>query len=181
VPGPGAPNRAGTAFAVRDGGEYVFTFWFRIEGLEWQPLGNENLLLRIVGEAGGAPTLGLQLWEWSDGEWFEPPLRGLWASGAAAGGDRFLTALGEAEWHRADLDFRASSSGDGRYLLLLDGTPVDERDGVSLIEAGSAGAEVGVGLFRDGRQVPGDSGITIADPTLFERVAAQPPAETTNP
>jgi hypothetical protein len=171
---PVASEELGATFALHDEAEYQLSLWFEIDGPAWAPPGSENLLLRVLGEAGAAPSLGLQLWEWPDEAWYEAPGGGLWASGEAMGGERYLAALDEGEWHQLALCFTTSSRGDGGYALFLDGAQIDQRGGVSLIGAEGAGAELGVGLFREGRQVGRSSGVRIADPTLTELVEPEP-------
>src|SRR5262249_34557218 len=105
-----------------------------------------NLILRFTG-TGDAPTFGLQLWDDGAGQ------RGLWASGDAMGGERFLAPVEDGDWHQLVLAFHASSADDGFYLLLLDGEPIDARAPVSLIESGSDGMLIEAGLFRDGEPV----------------------------
>jgi hypothetical protein len=174
---PGYPD-GGASFALRDGGEYSLSLWFEVEGLAWGLPGSENLLLRVIGEGATQPSLGLQLWEGPEEPWYEEAERGLWGSGQAMGGERFLAALGEGEWHQLALVLKASSEGEGGYALFLDGAPIDVRNGVSLVEA--EGGELDLGLFREGSRVIGSSEVRIAEPTLVE--IAQPlPVEATAP
>src|SRR5204863_10066355 len=100
--------------------------------------------------ASEGPSFGLQLWD--DGSGLR---RGLWASGEAMGGERFLAPVEEGVWHEAVICFQASGDGDGFYLLLLDGQPIDARAWVSLIEPGSGDAQLEAGLFREGNPVAG--------------------------
>jgi hypothetical protein len=142
--GPGeAPE---SAIEVEDGGEYALAFDFLLQPAAYRAPGDENLIVRFSGES-GVPTFGLQLWDDDEGR------RGLWSSGEAMGGERFLTPLGEGVWHQAVVSFQASSEGEGFYVLLLDDRPVDVRAGVSLLDPGSDSAEVETGLFRDGERV----------------------------
>ena len=57
--------------------------------------------------------------------------------------------------------FRASSEGDGFYILSLDGELVDARGEISLIAPGSSAAQIEVGLLRDSTRVQGTSEIRI--------------------
>ena len=66
------------------------------------------------------------------------------------------------------LAFHASSEGDGFYLLLLDGQPIDARAWISLIGSGSDSAQIQSGLFRDGEQVAGSPDILFGPVQLSE-------------
>ena len=77
------------------------------------------------------------------------------------GGDRFLRPVAERTWHDVVLRFRASSEGDGYYILSLDGELVDARGEISLIASGSSAAQIEVGLLRDPTRVQGTSEIRI--------------------
>ncbi|MGC1853415.1 MAG: hypothetical protein WA687_13355, partial [Solirubrobacterales bacterium] len=150
---PGGPTDAGggvvdggpgEAVEVQEGDEYAFTFSFYIEPVVYRDPGTENLILRFKGATAELQTFGLQLWDDGAGQ------RGLWASGEAMGGERFLAPVAEREWHEAVVCFRASSEGDGFYLLILDGQPIDMRAWVSLIDPGSSSTLIEAGLFREG-------------------------------
>ncbi len=154
---PSGPIAAGPGPIVRGpvktveihaGEEYAFSFSFYIQPTVYRSPGEENLVMQVNGEADEGPSFGLQLWDdGGDG-------RGLWSSGEAMGGERFLAPIEEGVWHQAVLCFSASSEGDGFYLLLLDGQPIDSRAWVSLVPE-SGNARIEVGLFREGEGVPG--------------------------
>lgn len=153
---PGGPTDAGggvvdggpgEAVEVHTGDEYAFSFSFYLEPTAYRAPDTENLIMRFKGATAELPTFGLQLWDDGAGG------RGLWASGEAMGGERFLAPLAEREWHEAIVCFRAASEGDGFYLLLLDGEPIDTRAWVSLIDSGSSSTLIEAGLFRDGVRV----------------------------
>jgi hypothetical protein len=148
---------------VRDGGEYAFSFSFYIQPAVYMSPGTENLILRFKGAAGDIPSFGLQLWD--DGSATQ---RGLWSSGDAMGGERFLAPVEEGVWHEAVVCFQASSEGDGFYLLILDGQPVDARAWVSLIEPGSNSTLIETGLFRNGEPVVGVPDIVFGPTRLGE-------------
>lgn len=157
--GPGeAPE---SAIKVEDGGEYALAFDFFLQPIAYRAPGDENLIVRFSGES-SVPTFGLQLWDDDEGR------RGLWSSGEAMGGERFLTPLEEGVWHQAVVSFQASSEGDGFYVLLLDGRPVDVRAGVSLIDPGSDSAQVEIGLFRDGERAVDSSDVLFGPARLGE-------------
>src|SRR4029077_17780535 len=107
-------------------------------------------------------SFGLQLWDDDSGQ------RGLWASGDAMGGERFLAPVAEGVWHEAVGYFQASSEGDGFYLLILDGQPIDARAWISLIEPGNSSALIETGLFRDGEPIVGAPDIFFGPTKLGE-------------
>jgi hypothetical protein len=165
---PGAPSVSGMdpgedgAVEVSEGDEYAFSFSFLIQPTAYRPPGEENLIVRFRGEASDVPSFGLPLWD--DGG----DQRGLWASGDAMGGERFLAPVAEGEWHEAVICFRASSEGDGFYLLLLDGELIDARARVSLIDDGSGSALIETGLFREGEGVVGAPDVFLGPTRLGE-------------
>jgi len=167
-PGPvtsgGGPIGGGGAegIEINPGDEYAFSFSFYIQPSVYRLPGEENLILQFKGEASPSPSFGLQLWD--DGS----AQRGLWASGDAMGGERFLAPVAEGVWHHAVLCFEASSEGDGFYLLLLDGQPIDARAWVSLIDSGSGSAQLEAGLFREGEPVFGSSDVFFGPTRLGE-------------
>jgi hypothetical protein len=150
----GGPVEAdpGEPIAVNDGDEIALSFLVQVAPTAYRLPGEENLILRLGSEAGEEPSLGLQLWDDGSGEG-----RGLWSSGEAMGGERFLAPLSEGAWHRVTIYLQASSSDDGFYLLTLDGEPIEARAWVGLIESEGGSAQLEIGLFRDGQR--------ISDPT----------------
>lgn len=161
-PGPIAGEVSGPV-PIQEGDEYAFSFSFYIEPSAYRAPGEDNLIVRFLDEANESYSFGLQLWD--DGSGAQ---RGLWASGDAMGGERFLAPLAERAWHQVVVDFEASSDGDGLYLLLLDGKPIDARAWVSLIEPGSSEALLDAGLVRDGERVAGASDIYFGPMLLGE-------------
>jgi hypothetical protein len=143
----------GSAIEVAEGEEGAFAFSFLTQPTAYRTPGDEDLIVRFAGGVGGNPSFGLQLWDDGSGQ------RGLWSSGDAMGGERFLAPLADGKLHRVVVDFKASSDGDGFYLVLLDGEPVDARAWVRLIEPGSSSASIEAGLFRDGERVEGASDV----------------------
>jgi hypothetical protein len=156
--------RAGVPLVVNEGDEHAFSFFFRIEPTVYRAPGEDNLILRFVGDD-EQPSFGLQLWDDDSGEG-----RGLWSSGEAMGGERFLAPLAEGAWHQVVLHFLASSADDGFYLLVLDGVPIDARGWVSLIGAEGASAQLEAGLFRAGERVIGASDIVFGPAKLAARL-----------
>jgi len=148
--GTGSPEGAVEAVEVHAGDEYAFAFSFYVQSIAYRAPGEENLIMQFRGDGSESPSFGLQLWD--DGSGAQ---RGLWASGDAMGDERFLSPLTEGEWHEAVLCFKASSEGDGFYVLLLDGQPIDARAWVSLIDPSSSEAQIEIGLFREGEPVVG--------------------------
>jgi len=157
--GDGGSSGAGTV-QIHEGDEYAFGFSFYIETMAYGVPGADNLVMRLKSDADDEPAFGLQLWDLPGYPW-EASQRGLWSSGEAVGGDRFLVAVPERVWHDVAIRFKASSQGEGFYELYLDGQLVDARDAVSLIAPGSSYAQIEVGLFRDGDRVQGDSEIHL--------------------
>jgi Polysaccharide lyase len=142
---------------IREGQEIAVAFSFYIQTMIYGEPGADNLVLRFLSDASEALTFGLELWD-PAGAGTE---RGLWSSGEAVGGDRFLAPVTERSWHDAVVHFKASSQGAGFYAVYLDGELVDAREGVSLIAPGSEFAQLEVGLFRDGERVQGTSEIRL--------------------
>lgn len=146
---------------VEAGDEYAFSFSFYAQPTAYRMPGVDNSIMRFAGEAGELPSFGLQLWDdGADGG------RGLWASGDAMGGEHFLAPLAEGVWHEAAVYFRASSEGDGFYLVFLDGQPIDARSGVSLIGSGGSCAQIEVGLFRDAERIQETPEVSIRGAAL---------------
>jgi Polysaccharide lyase len=148
---------------IYDGDEYAYSFSFYVQPAAYRAPGEDNLILRFADEAGEDPSLGLQLWDDGSGD-----QRGVWASGEAMGDERFLAPVVEGVWHQMALYFKASNDGDGLYLLLLDGEPIDARAWVSLIDAGSDRGILEAGLFRDGERVDGAPEIFFGPARLSE-------------
>lgn len=144
---------------IHEGDEYAFAFSFYIQTMAYGEPGVDNAILRLKSDANETPAFGLQLWDplfgGQDGE------RGLWSSGGAVGGDRFLAPVPEREWHDVIVHFKASSQEAGFYAVYLDGELADARDAVSMIVPGSSYAQIEVGLYRSGGEVPGTSEIRI--------------------
>ncbi|HEX6687678.1 MAG TPA: hypothetical protein VF085_03310 [Solirubrobacterales bacterium] len=169
--GPSGPIAAGAGpvgaaiaegVEIQPGQEYAFSFSFYIQPAVYRPQGEENLILRLGGEAGESPSFGLQLWDDGSGS------RGLWAGGDAMGGERFLAPVAEGVWHEALLCFKASNEDGGFYLLLLDGWPIDARPWVGPIDSGSRPTRLTAGLFRAGKRVSGSPGILFGPAELSE-------------
>lgn len=157
--GEGAP---GGAIEVAAGEEGALSLSFLAQPSAYRAPEEENLIMRFVGAAGEEPFFGLQLWDDGSGR------HGLWSSGDAMGGTRFLAPLVDGERHQVVVDFRASSEGDGFYLVLLDGEPIDARAFVSLIGPGQESTLADVGLFRDGERVTETSEVLFGPLELGE-------------
>ena len=148
------------AVQIHEGDEYTFSFSYYVQSMVYGEPGADNVLLQFMSDAGDTRTFGLQLWQDGIGD---PTAagRGLWTSGDAMGGDRFLRPVAERTWHDVVLSFKASSEGDGYYILSLDGELVDARGEISLIAPGSTSAQIEVGLLRDSTRIQGTSEIRI--------------------
>jgi hypothetical protein len=158
--GAGGEDGSGASFEANEGGEYALSFSFEAEPLAYRAPGAENLIVRIGATPEGQPSFGLQLWDDGEGS------RGLWSSGEAMAGDRFLAPVADGGDHEVVVDFRASGDGEGFYLVFLDGQPVDGAAGVDLVEAGSGIAQVDVGLFREGEAVQASSDVLFGAAAL---------------
>jgi hypothetical protein len=165
--GVGTPAETAVALQVHDGDEYALSFSFSVEPTAYRLPGSENLIMRFKGETSESPSFGLQLWD--DGS-----ERGLWSSGEAMGGERFLAPVEDLVEHELSVDFRASSEGEGFYLICLDGRPIDVAAGVDLIDPGADDALLEVGLFRDGEAVQGSPEIRFEAVELGEPQPALP-------
>ncbi len=160
--GPGAPlGGFEEPLEIGEGDEYSFSFSFYAEQTAYRAPGEDNSILRFASDPGEAPTFALQLWDdGTDG-------RGLWSSGAAMEGERFLAPLVEGVWHRVAVYFVASSEEDGLYVLILDGQPIETRAWVSLLPA-SGSARLEAGLFRAGEPVLGASDVLFGPSEVSE-------------
>ncbi len=148
---------------VYEGDEYAYSFSFYSGPDAYRAPGEDNLILRFADEPDESHSLGLQLWD--DGSGTQ---RGLWASGDAMDGERFLAPVAEGAWHEVVLYFQASSEDDGLYLLLLNGEPIDTRAWVSLIESVGGYGLLEAGLFREGERVDDASEVLFGPARLGE-------------
>lgn len=141
APLPEAPAPEGpTILLVREGDEYELSFSLAVEAPLLGELPAEELIVQFTSEASDLPGLGLRLSDDGSGAG-----HALWASGELAGGDRLLAPLTAGEAYEATVYFRASSEGDGFYMVTLDGALIDANFGVDLIEEGSSSAAVELG------------------------------------
>jgi Polysaccharide lyase len=159
--GMGPVGGAGEAIEIFAGDEYALAFSFYVQSTAYRPPGEENLILQVRDATSGIPSFAVQLWDDDSGQ------RGLWSSGEAMGGERFLALIEDGVWHQAVLCFKASEGEDGFYLLLLDGQPIDARARVELLPESGDG-QLEVGLFREGQQVLGASDIFFGPTELGE-------------
>ncbi len=159
-------DATGAPTEFREGDEYVLSFSFNIGSMAYGEPGADNVMVEFSDETGENRSFGLHLWQDAIGD-PQGLGRGLWASGEAAGGDRFLSSLTERTWHDVEIDFRASANGAGFYAVFLDDQMVDVRGGVSLIPAGAAAAQIAIGLVRDPSRVQGTSELRLG-PTSLE-------------
>lgn len=175
-PGPSAAGMgpvddcSAEAIQVHEGDEHALSFSFYIQPTVYRAPEADNLIVQFRSESSERPSFGLQLWD--DGSGTQ---RGLWSSGEAMDGERFLSPVTEGGWHEVALYFQASSAGEGFYLAFLDGRLIDLRAGASLIASGSACAEIDVGLFRDGQPVAGSPEIFFGPTELEDTLEAVAP------
>lgn len=148
------------SFRVEDGGVYLLSLSFQVGAIAYLPPGEDNLLVQFNSSGAAGPSLGLQLWDDGLGG------RGLWSSGEATGGERFLAALSGA--HLLEVYFQASGGADGFYLAFLDGEAIDAGAGVSLIGADAERGTVEVGLFREGEFLPAGPEVVFMAASLVD-------------
>jgi hypothetical protein len=158
-------DATGAPTEILEGDEYALSFSFNIGSMAYGEPEADNLMVEFTDETGQIRSFGLQLWQDAIGD-PQGLGRGLWASGEAAGGDRFLSSLSEGAWHELEIDFKASAEGAGFYAIYLDDEMIDVRGGVSLIPSGSAAAQVGIGLLRDPSRVQGASELRLGPASL---------------
>lgn len=169
VPGGGSPGPVTSGgpgpepILIEDGDELSYSFPFYIQPSVYRAPGEDNLIVQFRDEASESHSFGLQLWDDGNGT-----QRGLWSSGDAMGGERFLAPLAEGVWHQLVILFEASSDGDGLYLLLLDGEPIDVRAWVSLIDPEGDSTLLDLGLFREGEHVTDTPDIFFGTAQLSE-------------
>ncbi len=145
-----------------EGDEYFYAFSFYIDSMVYGHPGAHNLIMQFKGDDEGSPNFGLQLWDYEgdNGEYAAEP-KGLWSHGPSMGGDRFLAPVAEHAWHDVVIHFKASGVEAGFYELILDGRPIDARNGVSMIAPGASYAYIKNGLYRNGANIPGSSEIRL--------------------
>jgi hypothetical protein len=158
--GDGGIGDGEDALQIVEGDQYAFAFSFYIETMVYGEPGADNLIMRLHGAGAETHSLGLQLWDFASSDWHNGA-RGLWSSGDATGGPRFLGPIAEREWHDVVIHFKASAQGEGFYEVYLDGVVVDARGAVSLISPGSSYAQIEVGIIRDATRLQGTSEIRI--------------------
>jgi hypothetical protein len=143
-----------------EGSEYFYGFSFNIQSMVYGHPGAHNLIMQFKSDGTGSPNFGLQLWDYA-GDNGTGGGRGLWSSGDAMGGDRFLAPVAERQWHDVVIHFRASSQESGFYELFVDGSLIDSRSGVSMIVPGHSYAYIKNGIYRNGGTIPGTSQLRV--------------------
>jgi Polysaccharide lyase len=143
-----------------EGAEYYYGFSFYIQSMVYGHPGAHNLIMQFKSEGEGSPNFGLQLWDYA-GDDGHSGGRGLWSSGDAMGGDRFLAPVAEHQWHDVVLHFKASSQNSGFYEVHVDGNLVDSRSGVSMIVPDHSYAYIKNGIYRNGGTIPGTSELRL--------------------
>jgi Polysaccharide lyase len=157
--GNGGGSTDGTV-EFREGAQRWYAFSFYIDSMVYGGPGAHNLIMQFKSDGEGSPNFGLQLWDY-EGDDGESGGRGLWSSGDAMDGDRFLSPVAEHQWHDVVIHFRASSRGAGFYEVFLDGRLVDSAAGVNTIVPGHGYAYIKNGLYRNGDTAPGTSAIRL--------------------
>lgn len=131
------PSMSAEPLEVGAGDEGSVSYSFVVGPTSYTAPGEDSSILRFADPSGEAPTFALQLWDDGAGQ------QGLWSSGAAMGGERFLAPLAEGA-HELTVEYVASSEEEGLYRVSLDGQTVDWRAWVSLLPPG------GVALLETG-------------------------------
>ncbi len=148
-----------------EGAEYWYGFSIYIQQMVYGHPGAYNHIMKLKSEGEGVPNFGLQLWNYAgdDGEYANLPGggKGLWSTGEAMGGERFLAPVSEKQWHDVAIHFRASNQGAGFYEVFLDGKLIDSRDNASVIVPGHSFAYIKNGIYRNGSTIPGTSEIFL--------------------
>jgi Polysaccharide lyase len=174
----GGNGTGSTAGVIRfqEGDEYWYGFSFYIQSMVYGEPGAHNLIMQFKSTDNGSPNFGLQLWDYA-GDGGSGGGRGLWSHGDAMGGDRFLSAIAEQEWHDVIVHFKASSQGAGFYEVYLDGAMIDARQGVNMIVPGTSHAYIKDGLYRNGDEIPGTSEIRLDAARLGETLESVQPSD----
>lgn len=129
-------------------------FSFKILTMDYGHPGAHNLIMQFKGEGDGSPELGLSLWD-VDGK------RGFYSAGDAMNHERFLAPAPERQWHDVAILIGASNDGAGFYRVFLDGRLLEARSHVSTIPPGRRSAYIKLGLYRNARELQGDSSLLI--------------------
>ncbi|MEX0973215.1 MAG: heparin lyase I family protein [Solirubrobacterales bacterium] len=159
----------------REGDEYYYAFSINVQSMVYGQPGAHNLIMQFKSDGEGSPAFGLQLWDY-EGDEGSGGGRGLWSSGEAMDGDRFLAPLSEQAWHDVVIHFRASSTDAGFYEVFLDGQLVDARSGVSMIVPGHSYAYIKNGLYRNGGSIPGTAEIRLDAARLGRNLSVVAPS-----
>ncbi|HEY7257062.1 MAG TPA: heparin lyase I family protein [Solirubrobacterales bacterium] len=147
------------------GTERWYAFSFNVLSMVYGHPGAHNLIMQLKSNNEGSPMLGLQLWDYA-GDDGHSGGRGLWTSGEAMGGDRFLAPISEHQWHDVLVHFKVTQGDTGFYQIYLDGSLVDSRTGISVLREGAETAYIKSGLYRNGEEIPGLSEIRLDSAAL---------------
>ncbi|MGH2940664.1 MAG: heparin lyase I family protein [Solirubrobacterales bacterium] len=117
-----------------------------------------NLFTQFKSDGEGSPMLALDLWneEGKKGLWVEPE----------PGPNYFVAPMEEGVWHRISMQITASGSGQGGWILYLDGQEVDRKSGMDTIRPGKAFAYIKNGLYRSGPTINANSRLRLRNVSL---------------
>lgn len=166
-------DATGGPVRIEEGEAFAFGFSFYIQAMTYGTPGADNLIMRFTSDGAEGQVFGLQLWDPAPGE--EGDGRGLWSSGEAMGGERFLAPVTERAWHDVVVSATASSQNLGSYEVYLDDQLVDTRGETSIIVPGRDYAQIEVGLLRDPELVRGTSEVRIDASKLGVSIASVRP------
>jgi hypothetical protein len=117
-----------------------------------------NLFTQFKSDGEGSPMLALDLWN-------ENGKKGLWVE-PEPGPNYFVAPMEEGTWHRISMQITASASGQGGWVLYLDGQEVDRKTGMDTIRPGKTFAYIKNGLYRSGPTINANSRLRLRDVSL---------------
>lgn len=165
----GDGSEKSSEITFKEGDNRYYAFSFKIISMVYGKPGGHNVIIQFKSDGEGSPQFALQLWN-VEGK------KGLWTGGPAqeikGGGERFLAAVSEGQWHDIVIHFVASEEGKGSYETYLDGTKVDSASGVSMIVPGTKSAYIKNGLYRNNETVTGTSELLLDKAALGKTLAS---------
>jgi hypothetical protein len=117
-----------------------------------------NLFTQFKSDGEGSPMLALDLWN-------ENGQKGLWVE-PEPGPNYYVAPMAEGVWHRIAMQITASSSGQGGWVIYLDGQEVDRKSGMNTIRPGKTFAYIKNGLYRSGPTINATSRLRLRDVSL---------------
>jgi hypothetical protein len=117
-----------------------------------------NIFTQFKSDGEGSPMLALDLWD-EDGK------KGLWVE-PEPGPNYYVAPMAEGVWHRISMQITASGSGQGGWVVYLDGQEVDRKTGMDTIRPGKTFAYIKNGLYRSGPTIDATSRLRLRDVSL---------------